>query len=71
MLEILDLFLIYCAASSPACVEMRPSFDRPLTRFSQCEQAGRTGDRQFQAAHPEWHLRAFTCALRKPAQLPA
>jgi len=70
MLELLDLFLIYCAATSGMCVETRPVIEPPLTQFSDCELAGRAGDPKFQARHPDWHLRAFTCAVHQATQLP-
>jgi hypothetical protein len=64
MIGILDLFLIYCSASSHMCVQVPQKLDPPLTQFSQCETVGRTGDDNFQHEHPDWKLRAFTCAMR-------
>jgi len=67
----LDLILIYCSISANMCVDLRPALDPPLAGFAQCEAAGRGGDADFQAAHPGWHLRAWTCTVRKPPELPA
>jgi hypothetical protein len=67
----LDLFLIYCSISAGMCVDVRATLDPPLTQFSQCEVAGRDGDAIFQASHPGWRLRAWTCTLRKARELPA
>lgn len=64
MIGVLDLFLIYCSVSSSVCVQTRPTLDPPLTEFSDCESVGRAGDPEFQSRHPDFKLRAFTCALR-------
>lgn len=64
MLGLLDLFLVYCSATSHVCVQERPMLNPPLTRFSQCETVGRIGDPGFIAKHPDYALRSFTCALR-------
>jgi hypothetical protein len=64
MIDLLDLFLIYCSATAHVCVQEHPTLDPPLTRFSQCETVGRAGDPQFATKHPDFALRSFTCALR-------
>jgi hypothetical protein len=64
MIGILDLFLLYCSAATHTCVQVPEPVQPPLTQFSQCESAGRTGDSTFQHEHPDWKLRAFTCAMR-------
>ena len=64
MIGLLDLVLLYCSASSHVCVQVPQNLQQPLTQFSQCEAVGRSGDANFQAEHPDWRLRAFTCALR-------
>jgi hypothetical protein len=64
MIGILDLFLVYCSATAPVCVQVPEKLDPPLTQFAQCEAVGRVGDVDFQHQHPGWRLRAFTCAVK-------
>ncbi len=64
MIGLLDLFLIYCSATAHVCVQEHPKLDPPLTQFSDCETVGKIGDPGFTTKHPDFRLRAFTCAAR-------
>jgi len=66
-MDLLSLTFLYCLTSAHQCVDV--DYGKTLRSWEECKPLGAAGDPAFQAEHPEWKLRNFTCALMPTTEL--